>query len=58
MGKVSVEDKMNIQTLREQGLGYRAIVERTNQLETFIPRFNITVVHSHLFVHSHTRIYR
>ena len=25
MGKVSVDDKMRIQTLREQGLGYRAI---------------------------------
>ena len=26
MGKVSVDDKLRIQTLREQGLGYRAIV--------------------------------
>ena len=25
MGKVSVDDKMRIQTLREQGLGYRVI---------------------------------
>jgi len=25
MGKVSVDDKLRIQTLREQGLGYRAI---------------------------------
>ena len=25
MGKVSLDDKLGIQTLREQGLGYRAI---------------------------------
>jgi len=25
MGKISVDDKLRIQTLREQGLGYRAI---------------------------------
>jgi len=28
MGKVSVDDKMRIQTLCEQGLGYRAIVAK------------------------------
>ena len=28
MGKVSMEDKMRIQTLREQRLGYRAIVKK------------------------------
>jgi len=28
LGKVSVDDKMRIQTLREQGLGYRAIAAK------------------------------
>ena len=28
MGKVSVDDKLRIQTLREQGLGYRAIATK------------------------------
>jgi len=28
MGKVSVDYKLRIQTLREQGLGYRAIVAK------------------------------
>jgi len=28
MGKVSMDDKMRIQTLREQGLGYRAITAK------------------------------
>jgi len=31
MGKVSVDDKMRIQTLREQGLGYRAIARNTQR---------------------------
>ena len=29
MGKVSVDDKLRIQTLREQGLGYHAIAVNT-----------------------------
>jgi len=28
MGKVSVDDKLKIQTLSEQGLGYRAIAAK------------------------------
>jgi len=28
MGKVSVDDKLRIQTLREQGLGYRTIAAK------------------------------
>jgi len=32
MGKVSVDDKMRIQTLRKQGLGYRAITVKYPEL--------------------------
>jgi len=31
MGKVSMDDKMRIQTLREQGLGYRAIATKYSE---------------------------
>ena len=31
IGKVSAEDKMRIQTLREQGLGYRVIAAKYPQ---------------------------
>jgi len=32
VGKVSVDDKMRIQTLRKQGLGYRAIAAKYPEL--------------------------
>jgi len=32
MGKVSVDDKIRIQTLRKQGLGYRAIAAKYPEL--------------------------
>lgn len=49
MGKISVEDKLRIQTLREQGLGYRTIVSKypeknwsLNTVKAICKRIDIT----------------
>jgi hypothetical protein len=49
MGKVSLEDKMRIQTLREQRLGYRAILAKypekkwsLNAVKTICKRVDVT----------------